>query len=57
MQDFVQTVSIPSLHKIPKNHKQKIVNIHKDIFELYQFFLCQTVLKSSFDILTKLLNT
>ena len=56
-----QTVLIPSVHKITKNHKQKVVNIHNDFFKLYQFlmknFQCYTVPSSSFFILTKLITT
>ena len=44
-----------------KKSQTKIADIHKDFFELFQFFmnsfLCQTVSKSSFYILTKLLAT
>lgn len=44
-----------------ENNKQKISNIHEDIFELYQLLmkgcLWKTVSKSSFYMLLKLLNT
>ena len=57
---WVQTVPIPPIHILPKNHKPKNANTHKDFF-LNQFpmnnCLCQTVTKSSFYIPTKLPTT
>ena len=52
-----KTVPIPTSHKIQKSRKQNTVNIHK-LYQLFmKNFLCQTVPKSSFYILTKRLTT